>query len=126
MDELRWPMKKVEIIFSIVAVVAVATMIGYRFWKNKAVDANPVYVLAKVYSIHDTENGLIYSFKYYFDGVEYDDGLKGFVQLQDSVMLLKISKANPKLWRHFEGRIAKCLTNDTLLRKSWSELPYCK
>ena len=119
-------MKKAEIIFSIVAVMAVATMIGYGIWKDKAIDVNPVYVLAKVYRIKDTENGLIYSFKYYFDGREYDDGLKGFVQLRDSVMLLKISKANPKLWKHIEGRIAKCLTNDSSLRKSWSEPPYCK
>lgn len=118
--------KKNELIFSIIAVAIVAAMFAYGSWERKAVDAHPVYVLAKVYSIQDTENGLIYSFKYYFESVEHDAGLKGFIQLQDSMILLKISKANPKIWKHVEGRVAKCLAKDSLLKRTWTDPPLCE
>jgi hypothetical protein len=119
-------MKKAEIIFSIVAAAAMIAMFGYKIWKNRTVDANPAYVFAKVYNIHDTENGLINSFKYYYNDVEYNDGLKGFIQLRDSLLLLKISMTNPNLWKHVEGKVATCFTSDSVLTKSWREPPYCK
>lgn len=119
-------MKKPELVFSIVALAIVVAMFAYGSWERKAVEAHPVYVLAKVYRIQDTENGLIYSLKYYFESVEYHAGLKGFTQLQDAMILLKISKTNPKIWKHVEGRVAKCLAKDSLLKRNWAEPPLCE
>ena len=95
-------MKKPEKIFSIVALLLLAGLVGYGVWESNRIDEKPTYVLAKVYAIHDTENGLIYEFKYIYDSVEYKGGLKGYAEMKDSLIVLKVSKNNPKLWKHVE------------------------
>jgi hypothetical protein len=119
-------MKKSELIFSVVVLALIAILIGGGIWKYRAVNRNPVYVLAKIHKIYDTENGLLYDFKYNYGSKEYKGTIKGFIQPRDSIILLKISKTNPRLWKHIEDQIPQCLAKDSLLYKSWTEYPLCK
>ena len=95
-------MGKPEKIVLVSAIVIFTGLVAYGVWRSDRIDKNPVYILAKVYAVHDTENGLIYSFKYVYNSVEYDGGVKGFIRMKDSIIVLKISKDNPKLYEYVE------------------------
>lgn len=101
-------------------------MLTYWFWKKLEIDKMPIYVIGKVTKVYDTENGLLYKFTYHFDGKKYHSGIKGLFQLQDSLLILKISATNPKLWRLADVKIPDCIVNDSSLTKSWKTLPVCK
>lgn len=118
-------MKTNEKIYSIIIVSILLIMLAYWFWKKSEIDKNPIYVIGKVNKIYDTENGFLYKFTYVFDGKKYNSGIKGLFQLQDSLLILKISKTNPKLWRLANVKIPDCILNDSSLSKNWEKLPAC-
>ena len=119
-------MKKSEFIFSVIVLVLIGVLITGGIWKHRAINAKPVYVLAKIYKVEEVDD-LIYLFKYYYNSKEYRSGIKGgYIEDRDSIILLKISRTNPKLWERIEGRIPQCLAKDSLLTKSWTEYPLCK
>ena len=98
-------MKKIERIFIVIMLIGLSYLIVYSLWKDKQIEKNAVYVLAKVYKIHNTENGLLYCFMYYFDYIEYKSSLKGFDRSERyfiaSVALKHKLKLATNNWEHF-------------------------
>jgi hypothetical protein len=99
--------------------------ICYGYFKEQKINEDGVYVLAKIYKINDTENGLNYTFTYYFDNKFYDAGIKGFLKLKDSLILLKISKSNPTLFITIDEKIPYCILTNDSIKVIWKELPWC-
>lgn len=66
-------------------------------------------MLAKVSAIDDSENALIYSFKYFVKSVEYNSNMKIDPKMRDSTFVLKVSLKNPSLWMYTDEGWPTCL-----------------
>lgn len=97
----------------------------YGFYKKNKINNDGVYLIAKVFKIKDTENGLSYDFNYYYKSLIHKGSIKGFLKLKDSLVLLKISKSKPNLFVIIEDNIPSCILNIDSIKVNWNELPYC-
>ena len=118
-------MSKREKVFSLIAVGIFLFLVGYSIWRKNSVDKDGVYVVAKIKSISDTENGLIYKFTYNFNGKSFNSGYKGFIKSKDSLIILKVSRTKPKLWEYVEAEVPQCLLSPDFLNRSWEGFPRC-
>jgi hypothetical protein len=120
-------MKRSEAIFSIVVLVFLISLFIYSRWRNKYIDSVPVYVISKIYRISDAENGFDYYFSYNYKKRVYKSVIRSlYIEMQDSVIVLKISKRDPKLWERVNGFIPDCLIKDKAsFEKTWTRFPGC-
>ena len=116
-------MHKKEKIFSSISIIIILFLLTYSFLRKNKLNENPVYVIAKIKTINETENGLIYNFTYRFNQKEFSSHLKGFLKLRDSLIILKISIADPKLWELIQVNVPNCMEDS--LNKTWKEIPIC-
>jgi hypothetical protein len=119
-------MKKQEKIFITAAIFILLAVLINALWRNREISKNGVYVLGKVKKIYDTENGLIYDFTYLYSGRQYHSHYKGFIKMQDSLIILKISKLNPNVWKYIDYNIPECVLKKDQVNKYWETLPNCK
>jgi hypothetical protein len=113
-------------VFIIAAAFILLAILINAVWRNNEISKNGIYVLGKVKKIYDTENGLIYNFDYLYNGKEYHSHYKGFIKMQDSMILLKISKLSPNVCKYIEYKIPQCVLSIDAIYKSWETLPTCK
>lgn len=120
-------MKRSEAIFSILVVLFLFGLFIYSKWRNKFIESNSVYVISKVYRISDAENGFDYFFSYNYESKEYRSVIRSlYIEMQDSLIVLKISRDSPELWKRENGRLPRCLLKSRgFLEKSWNNFPNC-
>jgi hypothetical protein len=120
-------MKNVEGRFLLAVLILLSVMVGYGYYKDKVIDKDYCYVIAKVDEVIDTENGISYKIHYYHSGQIYHSGIKGFINLfGDSLIAIKISKQQPRLWNYASSKIAACLkTKPNMMQNCWSYYSYC-
>jgi hypothetical protein len=118
-------MKKNEKIYLLITVPIVVILFGYGIWRTWKIHEEPVYVLAKIKKIIEADD-MIYEFTYHFNGKEFNEGIKGYVERRDSLFFLRISKTNPKLFEQVHVIVQDCFLNPDSLNKSWEKVPACK
>ncbi len=119
-------MRKQEKIFITATVFILVAILINAVWRSNEINKNGVYVLAKVKKIDDTENGLIYNFDYLHNGKTYHSHYKGFIKMQESTILVKISKLKPSVCKYIEYNIPQCILSKDAVNKYWETLPTCK
>jgi hypothetical protein len=119
-------MKNQEKIFITATLFILVGILVNSYWRNNIISKNGVYVLGRVKKINDTENGLVYNFTYTFQGKRYDSHYKGFIKMQDSLIILKISTVNPHICKYIDQEIPRCLLNTDSIHKYWETFPDCK
>lgn len=119
-------MKKNEKIVICIALIVIVSLSIRAIWKHNQINKDPVFVLAKVTSMADTENGLIFYFNYQLNDKKYSASSKGAVPVYDSLIILKISKSKPQLLEIVNENIPKCILSEDSLNKYWDTLPVCK
>jgi hypothetical protein len=124
MNEKR--VKKIEKVYAVLVLLFFVVAISYGEWKDRKIDEDFVYTIGKVYAINDTENDKNYDFKYFIDNKEYKAGIKDlYFPMQDSMILLKVSRTNPKLCKRLTDKILECFLDERFLYTNWREYPLC-
>ncbi len=118
-------MKTIEKLFWITTALIVLFLTINGIYRYQNINKDGVFVLAKVKKISDTENGLIYDFAYIFNNKVYTSHVKGFITMKDSLIILKISKTKPHLWKYINVDIPDCVLKSVNTKKYWDKFPFC-
>jgi hypothetical protein len=119
--------KAILILSASITLLIFLTLFFYGYFRKKSIEANKVYVIAYIYKIDSDVEGVNYRFFYNYSDHTYFDVIGSLdLRMQNSMILLKISSKNPKLWLRTNLDLPKCVIEKPDLNKIWKEFPTCK
>ncbi len=120
-------MAKRDKIFLIIVLCVFILLYLNGLRRDKMLETEYSFVLAKVYEIENNSDNLNFCYRYKFNGKEYQSCISTLdISMQDSLIIIKISKNDPSVNSRTNAKIPNCILERPNLDNFWNEFPNCE
>jgi hypothetical protein len=120
----RKTITKIFIATTVVVIVSIFLFYQYRAFELKK---NGVYIIGKVISVMNVENGYTATISYSFRNKKYSTVQKTLPAINDNFVFLLISEEQPSMCSLIKNsKVPLCLINRGYFDSCWSRIPGCQ